>query len=149
MKIKTFVFLVWIVGLLVVGGCVLQPPTTTPQAQAIASTPMASEEFTLQTAMVDGKMVYLGVGGEIDSMVNPDLVVAEGVAVVIELVNGDGMPHDLAVPELGAQSTLLISKAQVTTLQFTSEKSGSYAYYCTVSGHRQAGMEGKVVVSPP
>ncbi len=149
MKTKTSMILVSIVALLAVGGCIPQPPTSTPQTQANATTPLASEEFTLKTAMIDGKMAYLGVGGEIDGRVNPDLVVAEGVTVVIELVNGDGMPHDLAIPELGAQSTLLTSKTQVTSLQFTPEKSGSYVYYCTVSGHRQAGMEGVLVVSRP
>lgn len=35
---------------------------------------------------------------------------------------------------------------QVVDITFTAEQSGEYVFYCTVAGHRQAGMEGRLVV---
>jgi len=55
----------------------------------------ATVEFTLKTAMAEGKMVFVGVGGDIDGLVNPDLVVEPGAVVKVNLVNGDGPEHDI------------------------------------------------------
>lgn len=149
MKSNCFGFLIWIGLLLCLGGCVTQPPEPTPQAQSLQTTPSITTQFVLQTGMIDGKMVYIGVGGEIDGQVNPDLGVSEGTALEILLTNGDGMPHDLAIPGLGAQTILLSARNESTRLTITPIESGVYPYYCTVSGHRQAGMEGKLVVGRP
>lgn len=102
--------------------------------------------FTLKTAMLQGKMVYIGVGGEIDGLVNPDLVVQTGAVVRIVLINGDGMPHDLAIPDLSVQTSLVMNQDQTAEALFDARQSGVYDYYCTVAGHRQAGMEGKLTV---
>ncbi len=53
--------------------------------------------------------------------------------------------HDLAVQELSAK-TPLISPGQSATLTVTLAK-GTYTLYCTVPGHRAAGMVAKVTVS--
>jgi nitrite reductase (NO-forming) len=63
------------------------------------------------------------------------------------LINNDGMPHDLAIPDLNAQTTLVTAKGQTTDVVFGISTAGEFAYYCTVSGHRQAGMEGRLIVS--
>ena len=34
----------------------------------------------------------------------------------------------------------------MATIEFTPDERGEYAYYCTVEGHRQAGMEGTLIV---
>ena len=122
---------------LMVGGCDLQPPT--PQT--------IDKEFTLKTAMADGRMVFVGVGGELDSVIDPSLTVRPGETVRIVLVNDDGMMHDLAIPDLNAQTSMTTSKGQNANVVFEVHRSGEYVYYCTVSGHRQAGMEGNLIVS--
>ncbi|QLQ04660.1 MAG: hypothetical protein HZY76_00165 [Anaerolineae bacterium] len=71
-----------------------------------------------------------------------------GERVRIELHNGDGVTHDLALPGLGRQTPLVMGKESVTALTFTAEASGVYTYLCSVSGHRQAGMEGRLLVTP-
>lgn len=101
-----------------------------------------SQEFRLRTAMVDGRMAFVGVGGEIDGAVNPELVVAAGEPVRLILENGDGMMHDLAIPGLGVQTATTMRRNSEVEVTFTVERAGTYLYYCTVSGHRQAGMEG-------
>jgi nitrite reductase (NO-forming) len=96
-------------------------------------------------------MVYVGVGGEIDSVVNPDLIVQPGSSVVITLLNGDGMQHDLVIPDFDFQTPLVNKKDDKVGVVFEvdADSSGTYPYFCSVAGHRQAGMEGKLFVSQP
>src|SRR5690554_4388581 len=71
-------------------------PATPPAAEDSGQT----ASFTLATGFVQGKFVYIGVGGDIDEVVNPELRVPEGVTVEITLVNGDGMEHDIVLGDL-------------------------------------------------
>jgi len=104
-------------------------------------------EYTLQTGMVEGRMAFIGQGGDIDGIVNPDVVVDAGATARITVVNGDGIPHDLVLPGLGIKSATLSGKGASTDVFVTADE-GSYVYYCSVSGHRQAGMEGRLIVRP-
>lgn len=115
------------------------------RAQAEASAP--EQVFTLRTGVADGRLVYIGVGGAIDGVVNPDLTVRSGERVRIDIVNGDGISHDLALPDL-ARQTPLGTEGRTVGVTFTAHSSGVYPYLCTVAGHRQAGMEGRLVVTP-
>jgi nitrite reductase (NO-forming) len=49
--------------------------------------------FTLRSGIAQGRMVYIGVGGDIDGKVNPMLSVHEGETVQINLINGEGAQH--------------------------------------------------------
>jgi nitrite reductase (NO-forming) len=108
----------------------------------------SSVEFQLLTGFVNGKVSYIGVGGNIDGAVNPDLVVPPGASFQITLTNGDGMGHDLFIPELGIKSATVSRKDQATTLTVpvAQDQVGVYVYYCTQPGHRQAGQEGRLIV---
>lgn len=123
------------------GGCGGQPPA---KAQAAFN-----KEFTLMTSMQGGKMVFLGSGGSIDGLVNPDLQVQPGDAIRLVLVNSDGMAHDLAILELGVHTPVLITQGDQAEVTFEVNETGTFAYFCTISGHRQAGMEGRLVVTTP
>jgi plastocyanin len=105
-------------------------------------------EFTLQTGIVEGRMAFVGVGGDIDGIVNPDLVLQADTSSRVTVINGDGMPHDLFIPDLGIKTPLLSSKGASGELSFmvSSTQEGSYPYFCTVAGHRQGGMEGRLLV---
>ncbi len=83
---------------LVAAGC-----TTRPQAKAQADYDVA---FTLTTLMDDEGMRFVGVGDEIDGLINPDLIVEPGDTVQVTLIKGDvtGNPHDFAVPDLDAKT---------------------------------------------
>ena len=42
----------------------------------------------------------------------------------------------------------MIGKGASTTIAFRAETAGDFVYYCSVPGHRLAGMEGKFLVTP-
>jgi nitrite reductase (NO-forming) len=102
--------------------------------------------FRLRTELAEGKMAFVGVGGEIEGVVNPTLRVAEGAVVQIGLVNGDGVEHDVVFPDFKAASDKVNRKGASSVTVFRADKSGEFAYFCSLPGHRQAGMEGKIVV---
>jgi nitrite reductase (NO-forming) len=107
--------------------------------------------FTLRTDAGNGKLLYVGVGGDIDGIINPDLNVKPGTVVRIVLVNGDGMPHDLFLPDWDVKSDYVSKVDDQTTIIFEvgNKQPGPYVYYCTVPGHRQAGQEGQIIISNP
>ena len=104
--------------------------------------------YTLRSGIAEGKMVYLGVGGAIDGKINPVLTAAEGQVVQLTLINGEGTEHDIVFPEQGAKSPRVNGKGASTTIVFRASKSGDFNYFCSVPGHRLAGMEGQFLVTP-
>jgi nitrite reductase (NO-forming) len=65
------------------------------------------------------------------------------------LVNDDGMQHDLALPDFEAHILPFMGIGESGEITFTvgEDQTGTYPYFCTVPGHRQAGMEGVLVVA--
>ncbi len=103
--------------------------------------------FTLRT--VSGgtpAMAFVGVGGIIDSIANPDLHVQVGDSVTINVVNGDPVVHDLTIDTYGVTTGGLVQQEETKRVQFTATTPGTFEYYCSVPGHKQAGMVGKIVV---
>lgn len=102
--------------------------------------------FTLRTGIAGGRMVYVGVGGTIDGQVNPTITVYEGELVQMNLINGEGAEHDLFIDGYNVRSSRVIGKNASSTFSFLAGKPGEFAYFCTIPGHRQAGMEGLIQV---
>jgi len=123
-------------------GVVRTPATATPGAAYVADV-----KYTLRTGIAEGRMVYIGVGGAIDGQINPTLTAAENQGVEITLINGEGAEHDITLPDEGAKSPRVTGKSASTTLAFRAGKAGDFVYFCSVPGHRLAGMEGKFVVT--
>jgi len=125
------------------------PAATAPQsAPAPAAGYIPDARYTLRSGIAEGRMVYLGVGGAIDGKVNPVLTAAEGQVVQLTLINGEGAEHDIVLPDQDARSPRVTGKGASTTIAFRAAKSGDFVYFCSVPGHRQAGMEGQFVVTP-
>jgi nitrite reductase (NO-forming) len=119
---------------------------TGAEAASAAAEGEAEVSYTLSTGFADGKMAFIGVGGEIDGLVNPQLTAEPGQVVEIVLVNGDGVQHNLFLDEFGVASQDVVQIGQETRVTFTAGEPGTYPYYCSVPGHRLAGMEGFLVV---
>lgn len=104
--------------------------------------------FTLRTGIADGRMVYIGVGGDIEGKINPTLTVHEGEVVQINLINGEGAEHDMVLDQYAARSSIVTGKNASSTFSFLANKVGEFAYFCSIAGHRAAGMEGLIQVLP-
>jgi nitrite reductase (NO-forming) len=126
-----------------------QPPTSTMPGMTMGQGDMhAPVVITLRSGIAGGRMVYIGVGGDIDEQVNPTLQVHEGETVQINLINGEGAEHDIVLDQYAARSGRVHAKGASTSLVLTADKTGEFIYFCTIPGHREAGMEGRVRVLP-
>ena len=111
-------------------------------SQTPAAKPAAVDrEYILESSMLG----YRGVGGDIDGVRNPTLWARTGESVRITIVNAELMVHDIALEGLNIKSPQILDKAARTNITFTATKSD--VYYCSVPGHRLAGMEGRIEVS--
>lgn len=117
------------------------------EATALAAGTGVVHDFTLRTVLGSTPaMAFVGVGGEIDGVVNPELVVNVGDTVRLTVVNGDPILHDLKIDEFGVTTGEMLEDEQTVTLEFIPNQPGAYFYYCSVPGHRQTGMEGVLKV---
>lgn len=124
------------------------PPASSATGSLAAPSFHNPTTFTLKTGIATGRMVYIGVGGDIDGKINPTLMVHEGELVQINLINGEGAEHDVVIDQYAARSSIIVGKNASSTFSFTAGKVGEFAYFCSIAGHRQAGMEGLIQVMP-
>jgi nitrite reductase (NO-forming) len=131
------------------------PAPTSPPASPAPASPTGADigfvpdaKYTLRSGIAEGRMVYIGVGGEIDGKVNPVLTAAEGQVVQLTLINGEGAEHDIVFPGQDARSPRVVGKNASTTIAFRAAKAGDFTYFCSVPGHQLAGMQGQFVVMP-
>jgi len=75
-----------------------------------------------------------------DGTRNPTLTANKGDRVRITIINAETMTHDIAMESSGLKSGTLIEKGSSTSITFWAI--GDDTYYCTVPGHRAAGMVG-------
>lgn len=79
-----------------------------------------------------------------DGSKNPDLRANKGDVVRIKITNGELMTHDIVLEILGIKSKVLVKKGDTASIVFKADKSDTY--FCSIPGHRAAGMVGKFVV---
>ena len=105
-------------------------------------------EYTLSTIMGQTPpMAFIGVGGDIEGVLNPTLKANVGDRVVITVVNGDPVEHDFVLAEFNAHSGHLLTEGQEATVEFIASKPGSFKYICSIPGHEQIGMMGLLEVT--
>ncbi len=77
---------------------------------------------------------------------NPSSIsVRAGEKVKIIFKNLGGATHNLTIEGLGA-STKTIGPDKTDTIEFTAPTSGTYNFFCSIPGHKAAGMEGQLIV---
>lgn len=91
-----------------------------------------NREYTLEASMLG----YFAP----DGTRNPTLKANKGDRVRISIINMENMTHDVAMEELGVKSETLNEIGESTSITFWAESDD--IYYCTVPGHRAAGMVG-------
>lgn len=147
--IRTWLFLcvVGLLGTLLISAS-SNPKTSNHELEKEKNLPalVPNVTFVLQTGISDGRLAYIGKGGTIDGKTNPDLTVKVGDVVQVILINGEGAEHDITFPDFNATSDHVVGKGASSVIVFRADKKGDFVYYCTLPGHRQAGMEGKIIV---
>lgn len=106
-----------------------EPATTTAEPPASAATPVQI------AADPSGALKF-----------ETTTLTAKAGKVTFEFTNDAPVGHDFVIEQDGEKvaGTDVITKSS-TTLD-TELEAGEYAFYCSVAGHRQAGMEGKLTV---
>jgi plastocyanin len=76
-----------------------------------------------------------------------DEATAKAGKVTVDFTNSSPVPHDVAIEDSGgetiAETEVLSEGSDSTTANL---KPGTYTFYCSVPGHREAGMEGTLTV---
>lgn len=68
--------------------------------------------------------------------------------IVVEEETGDMDEHDMEMSEMGIVPEIHVATPAggSGTIQFTPSQPGEYEFFCTVPGHKEAGMVGTLVV---
>lgn len=115
-----------------------QTPTTGTSTGATATTGAAGGAETLDVSSpADGGLIF-----------QPDGLTAQAGNVTVTYDNPSQVPHSIAVATANGN---VLGEVQPFTdgsqsVQLTNLAPGEYTFYCTVPGHREAGMEGTLTV---
>lgn len=63
---------------------------------------------------------------------------------LVEVMEEHGAEHDMA--GMATNMHAAIEAGQQSTLEFKATQAGIYTFYCTITGHQEAGMVGKLIV---
>ena len=108
----------------------------------------------------------------VDMGFQPDaLEVTAGRPVRLTMTNEGALDHDFSILEMPMESTgatavampghdmtemtadpqlhMAVTMGMSNTIEFTPTKPGTYEFFCTVAGHKAAGMLGTMVVKAP
>lgn len=149
---------VWVgLGILViivaVGGYLLygrsgayQTPSSNPTENATGTYgPSQAPGITSPSASPTGVTKKFTVTAKEYSFTPSTITVNQGDNVVITFKNMGTFSHNLTIGDLNL-ATNTISPGQSATLTFIAGQPGTYAFYCTVDGHRDMGMQGSLEV---
>ena len=134
--------LIFLLAGLMLAACSKQAPEITAQEQVPADQRTeAAGESGADAGGAGGDATWVAV--DIDFASAPESVPAGDVEVT--LVNDGRALHDVTFEELGDETVVSVPGGETATGTVTLEP-GTYTYYCSVPGHRAAGMEGQLTV---
>jgi putative membrane-bound dehydrogenase-like protein len=102
------------------------------QANSARDTSKIDRDYSLEASMLG----YFSA----DGARNPTLKANKGDKVRIKITNAELMTHDIALEKLGIKSKVILEKGMSTSITFRAVENDTY--FCTVPGHRAAGMVG-------
>lgn len=108
----------------------IAPPAASPEAETLAEPTGPVQEFT--------------VVGSSFKLSPATMTVKKGDTVRINFTS-QGPMHNLVIDEFGV-ATSELGEEEEEEIEFVADKSGTFAYYCSVGNHRAQGMVGKLVV---
>jgi uncharacterized cupredoxin-like copper-binding protein len=113
-----------------------------PSSPAPKTVTITLNEFQFQPAEITA-----GVGQPIKLVLkNSGTVLHDFVSTdaMVEVMEEHGAAHDMG----GMDTTMhaAIEAGQQSTLEFKATQAGTYTFLCTIAGHKEAGMVGKLIV---
>lgn len=133
-------------GLVVLAGCG-SSSSTSSSASTPAATPTAPAKTTVTAPAGAGQALTLAANPEGQLKYDKTSLTAKAGAVSIAFANMSPVAHNVTIESssgatVGATPTF---QGGAKTLAVTL-KPGTYKFFCSVPGHRQAGMEGTLTV---
>ena len=128
-------------------GAPASPPSAPTQATATPGNPPSTSTHARAAPGATSSLLALAAnpGGQLSY--DTKQLSARAGKVTIVLTNTASVEHDVAVAQgstvLGTTPAFLGGRRTLTV----SLKPGTYTFYCSVPGHRQAGMEGTLLVT--
>jgi plastocyanin len=138
-------------GLLALAGCGSSSSSTSSSTSTPASTPATTSSAASSTpapaAAAGGQTLSLAANPEGNLKFDTTSLSAKAGKVTINFTNKASLEHNVTVASssgavVGATPTF---QGGSKTVELTLTP-GTYKFYCSVPGHRQAGMEGTLVV---
>lgn len=121
------------------------PPTAVPTAEAGASPAAATPAAASGAAPATGASQSVELDAQDISWSKKEITVKPGDKIVVK--NVGALQHDFSVDALKIADPI-DSGASVTVTIPADAKPGTYEYYCSVPGHKEAGMVGKLTIAP-
>jgi plastocyanin len=110
------------------------------------STPAPAETTTPSGGGGGGSTVSVAADPSGRLAYEPTTLTATAGEVTIEFTNEASLPHDVVVEQDGedlGETERITESSTSTTVDL---QAGEYTFYCSVPGHRDAGMEGTLTV---
>lgn len=131
------VIVIAVIAFFVLRGDHASAPTSTKEMKTKTETSAKQDDDVKEFSMTS----YYDADGKWFSL--KEIKVKQGDKVRIKVTNTKGT-HDFTLDEYGIKEMTPLDKE--TVIEFTADKKGEFAYYCSVPGHRAGGQEGKLIV---
>lgn len=130
------------------GGSDSSSDTTSSSAETTAESTGGGSEGSGGGASSGGSVVKIEAAEGTDLAYTTDAATAKAGQVSVEFTNPQSLSHDVAVEDSSGEEvggTELVASGK-TVATIGDLKPGKYTFFCTVPGHREAGMEGTLTV---
>jgi plastocyanin len=136
-------------GILALAGCGSSKSSTSSSASTPATTApsTATTESTTTAAPAPSTALSLEANPQGQLKYNTSSLTAKAGKVTIDFKNMSPLAHNVTVESASGATLGATPTFQSATKTLTlSLKAGTYKFFCSVPGHRMAGMEGTLVV---
>ena len=127
---------------LVLAACGGTPSNITPIGPRVIN--VALQEFGFQPAEIPVK-----VGQPVKIILKNNGTVTHDFSstdAMVTVMNSQGAMHDM--DNMNLMMHAAVEAGQSGSIEFTPTQAGTYTFWCTVAGHKEAGMVGKLVATP-
>jgi uncharacterized cupredoxin-like copper-binding protein len=145
-------FLVAMFMMMGIAACntVAEPTAVPPMELTIVATDIAYDKDRLEVKA--GQPVRLTIQNE--GVLEHDFSIMQmphsGEVMAIGMVmESEHMEHDMSNMTTNPEIHVAAPQDMRNTIEFTPSEPGEYEFFCTVSGHKEAGMVGTLVVTAP